>query len=507
MRGFSLLSFAIDGFCFSTGVRMPACSMHRRLVVVVSCLGTYGRTPAAEQDGRSGVVSHTLPAAVAVDLLRPTDVVDGGGGRGPVLRGMQPGHGGRNVRDEQHVSIQPSRTRRGARQELDGLMGYGSAAGSFGTAPDAVYGVALCRGDSTGAYCSEHLGQVLDEVMNKSSSPGSPSASGRCVLHKNVSLYYDRFQLSLSDRDFVSGYGNEPEWPLNNTNLVNSSVAGRFRDHVAELLNATAADAARQPDRYGTGDSWFQEESTMVYSLLQCTRDMAPGRCLACLRRIISEMPRMLDANQFGGRVLGVRCLLRYEMASNSFFHIDNRTLHLQKQPDHATNNFSSETLLGQGGFGSVYRGQLPGGTEVAAKRLAACSGQGLLEFKNEIQLVARLQHRNLVRLVGCCIQGDQEKILVYEYMPNKSLDRFIFDNAKREVLDWPKRLHIIDGISQGLLYLHQLSTVCVVHRDLKASNILLDGEMNARISDFGIARIFGSSATESSTTRIVGTM
>ncbi|KAL5198933.1 hypothetical protein ABZP36_002445 [Zizania latifolia] len=211
--------------------------------------------------------------------------------------------------------------------------GYGSAAGSFGAAPDAVYGVALCRGDSTGAYCSEHLGQVFDDVMNRS-SPGSPGSRSRCVLHKNVSLYYDRFQLRLSDRDFVSGYGNEPEWPLNNTNLVNSSVAGRFREHVAELLNATAADAAQQPDRYGTGDSWFQEESTMVYALLQCTRDMAPGRCLACLRRIISEMPRMLDASQFGGRVLGVRCLLRYEMASNSFFHIDNRTLHLQKQPN-----------------------------------------------------------------------------------------------------------------------------------------------------------------------------
>ncbi|KAF0907741.1 hypothetical protein E2562_020483 [Oryza meyeriana var. granulata] len=204
---------------------------------------------------------------------------------------------------------------------------YGSAAGSFGAAPDVVYGVALCRGDSKDSLCTGYLRGAFDAAMNKTDRP-------LCELRKNVTLYYDRFQLRFSDRDFVSGYGNEPEWPLNNTNVVNASVAGRFREHVAALLNATADDAETQPDRYGTGDSWFQEERSMVYALVQCTRDMAPGRCRACLQRIISEMPLMLDASQIGGRVLGVRCLLRYEMASNSFFRVDNRTLHLQKQPN-----------------------------------------------------------------------------------------------------------------------------------------------------------------------------
>ncbi|CAL5083295.1 unnamed protein product [Urochloa decumbens] len=171
-----------------------------------------------------------------------------------------------------------------------------------------------------------------------------------------------------------------------------------------------------------------------------------------------------------------------------------------------ATGNFSSENKLGQGGFGPVYKGLLPGGLEVAVKRLASCSVQGLLEFKNEIQLIAKLQHKNLVKLLGCCIQGDQEKMLVYEYMQNKSLDIFIFDINKGVQLNWSMRLHIIDGIAQGLLYLHKHSRLCVVHRDLKASNILLDSDMTPKISDFGMARIFSSNMTESNTTRIVGT-
>uniref|UniRef100_A0ACD5UL09 Uncharacterized protein n=1 Tax=Avena sativa TaxID=4498 RepID=A0ACD5UL09_AVESA len=171
-----------------------------------------------------------------------------------------------------------------------------------------------------------------------------------------------------------------------------------------------------------------------------------------------------------------------------------------------ATNNFSSGNKLGHGGFGPVYKGQLRSGLKIAVKRLETSSLQGLLEFQNEIQLIAKLQHKNLVKLLGCCTQGDREKMLVYEYMENKSLDYFIFDMVKGARLNWSKRLHIIDGTAQGLLYLHNYSRLCVVHRDLKASNILLDSVMNPKISDFGMARIFCSNMAESSTTRIVGT-
>ncbi|CAL5408638.1 unnamed protein product [Camellia sinensis] len=132
-----------------------------------------------------------------------------------------------------------------------------------------------------------------------------------------------------------------------------------------------------------------------------------------------------------------------------------------------ATDNFSTTNKLGEGGFGPVYMGKLEDGQLVAVKRLSRHSGQGVEEFKNEIILISKLQHRNLVRLLGCCIKGE-EKLLVYEYMTNKSLDTFLFDTTKRVKLDWAKRFHIIQGIARGLLYLHRDSCLRVIHRDLK---------------------------------------
>ncbi|XP_022717008.1 G-type lectin S-receptor-like serine/threonine-protein kinase At4g27290 [Durio zibethinus] len=170
-----------------------------------------------------------------------------------------------------------------------------------------------------------------------------------------------------------------------------------------------------------------------------------------------------------------------------------------------ATEAFSFNNKLGEGGFGPVYKGILANGQEIAVKRLSKSSGQGLNEFKNEVKLIAKLQHRNLVRLLGCCIQGD-ERMLVYEYMPNRSLDSFIFDQTRSKALNWCRRFQIICGIARGLLYLHQDSRLRIIHRDLKASNVLLDSEMNPKISDFGMARTFGGDQTEANTNRVVGT-
>ncbi|CAL5083308.1 unnamed protein product [Urochloa decumbens] len=170
-----------------------------------------------------------------------------------------------------------------------------------------------------------------------------------------------------------------------------------------------------------------------------------------------------------------------------------------------ATENFDEANKLGEGGFGAVYKGILPGNQEIAVKRLSQSSRQGIEELKNELVLVAKLQHKNLVRLVGVCLE-DHEKLLVYEYMPNKSLDTIIFDPQRCGELDWGKRFKIVNGIARGLQYLHEDSQVKIIHRDLKASNVLLDYDFNPKISDFGLARLFGNDQTQDVTNRVVGT-
>ncbi|KAL5547615.1 hypothetical protein UlMin_002846 [Ulmus minor] len=170
-----------------------------------------------------------------------------------------------------------------------------------------------------------------------------------------------------------------------------------------------------------------------------------------------------------------------------------------------ATEEFSIKNKLGEGGYGPVYKGLLPSGQEIAAKKLSKSSTQGFEEFKNEVVLTAKLQHVNLVKVLGFCIERD-EQMLIYEYMPNKSLELYLFDPLRRYILDWKKRVEIIEGVTQGLLYLQEYSRLTIIHRDLKASNILLDDKMKPKISDFGMARIFAKDGLEANTSRIVGT-
>ncbi|XP_058100947.1 probable LRR receptor-like serine/threonine-protein kinase At1g07650 isoform X2 [Magnolia sinica] len=175
-----------------------------------------------------------------------------------------------------------------------------------------------------------------------------------------------------------------------------------------------------------------------------------------------------------------------------------------------ATNNFDILNKIGEGGFGSVYRvyriGLLSDGTSIAVKQLSSKSSQGNREFVNEIGLISALQHPNLVKLYGCCIEGDQP-LLVYEYMENNSLARALFGIEEHQLqLDWPTRLKICVGIARGLAYLHEESKLKVIHRDIKATNVLLDRDLNPKISDFGLARLCEGEKTHIST-RIAGTI
>ncbi|XP_047052444.1 cysteine-rich receptor-like protein kinase 43 [Lolium rigidum] len=191
-----------------------------------------------------------------------------------------------------------------------------------------------------------------------------------------------------------------------------------------------------------------------------------------------------------------------------------------------ATRGFGAKQKLGEGGFGPVYRGTLEDGREVAVKRLGAASRQGAREFRNEASLLSRVQHRNVVNLLGYCAHGADEKLLVYEYVPNESLDKILFSGSNaaphrqgnksssdssrqlRAELTWPRRHEVVVGVARGLLYLHEDAHTPIIHRDIKASNILLDDRWVAKIADFGMARLYPEAGDGRShvQTRVAGT-
>ncbi|KAF3602924.1 hypothetical protein F2Q69_00038339 [Brassica cretica] len=170
-----------------------------------------------------------------------------------------------------------------------------------------------------------------------------------------------------------------------------------------------------------------------------------------------------------------------------------------------ATDNFDPANKIGEGGFGPVYKGEMNDGTIIAVKQLSAKSKQGNREFLNEIARISALQHPHLVKLSGCCVEGYQ-LLLVYEYLENNSLARALFGPPETQIrLDWPTRLRICAGRARGLAYLHEESRLKIVYRDIKATNVLLDKELNAKISDFGLAKLDEEENTHMST-RVAGT-
>lgn len=477
------------------------------------------------------------------------------------------------------------------------------ATDTVGNAPDVIFALALCRGDSNASACEGCLVTAFQDGQE------------HCVNNKDAAVYYDSnpCMLRYSNQNFLAT-------TLNEHMLVIASIESlmNFPKLLFTLLNNTAQSAVNSSRRFTTSRLDVTSSPTL-YCLMQCTPDLTANDCAACLQPYFQYTLQYMDGKK-GGRILGTRCTMRYETfpffqgdpmlriinlasevpatnnstvppitvnpppqspspvvappappeAQATIQELNGRNsrqralwiiavaapllsiflcvicfvvwmrrrrkgtgiLHDQaamNRPEedafvwrleeksseftlfdlseilHATHNFSKENLLGQGGFGPVYKGQLPDGTEIAVKRLASHSGQGFTEFKNEVELIAKLQHSNLVKLMGCCIKGE-EKLLVYEYLPNKSLDFFIFDVSRTTLVDWNKRCEIIEGIAQGLLYLHKHSRLRIIHRDLKASNILLDQDMNPKISDFGLAKIFSSNDTQGSTKKVVGT-
>ncbi|EOA23864.1 hypothetical protein CARUB_v10017080mg [Capsella rubella] len=433
--------------------------------------------------------------------------------------------------------------------------GFQSA--TIGNGSDTVTGLFLCRGDIIPEICSDNALYAVDDALS------------HCPDQKEATIWYNPCTLRYSDRNILSTLATSPGVLLTNTNNVTAELRERLSDVLNSTMNDAAKMAVNSSRKFGLKKADFTP-SKRFYGMVQCTPDLTSDECNVCLRRAIDGLPReqvggrnllpscnvRYELYPFYSELLapppppqvsdtgsGVTPFAKpqsrsYRSSSSliiaivlpivvalvffvavQYYFLKRRKINYEasasddgslqfdfKTIEVATNRFSDSNRLGQGGFGDVYEGMLPNGTEVAVKRLSKSSEQGVDEFKNEATLVAKLQHRNLVRLLGFCVEGE-EKILVYEFVPNKSLDYFLFDSTKRSELSWKTRHKIIGGIARGVLYLHQDSRLTIIHRDLKASNILLDADMNPKIADFGMARIFGMDQTQSNTSRIVGTL
>ncbi|KRG91208.1 hypothetical protein GLYMA_20G139900v4 [Glycine max] len=376
--------------------------------------------------------------------------------------------------------------------------------------PDEVKGLFLCRGDVTPSVCHDCVAAAATNITDL------------CTNQTESVIWYDQCMLRYSNLSFLNNI--VPGVNLNSEQNVSDSNNTGFINFLASTLNGLAQEAVNSLSgkKFATKEANFTS-SMKVYTLAQCRPDLSTFDCNMCFTSAISN----LGDGKRGARSLLPSCNVRYELYP--FYNVSAVSSHpapdLPPPPssvvddltdveslqfdlatiEAATNGFSDENKIGQGGFGVVYKGILPNRQEIAVKRLSVTSLQGAVEFRNEAALVAKLQHRNLVRLLGFCLEG-REKILIYEYITNKSLDHFLFDPVKQRELDWSRRYNIIVGIARGILYLHEDSQLRIIHRDLKASNVLLDENMNPKISDFGMAKIFQADQTQVNTGRIVGT-
>ncbi|XP_028755567.1 cysteine-rich receptor-like protein kinase 10 [Neltuma alba] len=381
------------------------------------------------------------------------------------------------------------------------------------TTNTTVYGRYSCRDDVAGSFCQFCVTTATREVLQ------------RCPNQSSAIIWYSYCMLRYSNENLFGKVEISPSWSSEGTKKASDPAEGKKAE---SYIRSLIREATEETKRWSAWGKFNLGGGMKRYALVQCSEEISNKGCQQCLEAMLNKAIQCCEQKQ-DWQVGTPTCLIKYAnymfchearvekmkhgwralLQLMTFLRASSLNKDLPTIPllaiQQSTRHFSEDSKLGEGGFGPVYKGTLPDGKGIAMKRLSQTSGQGSQEFMNEVIFIAKLQHRNLVSLLGCCME-ENEKLLVYEYMPNSSLGSHLFNEENRKNLDWKQRRNIINGIAKGLLYLCEDSRLRVIHRDLKASNVLLDYEMNPKISDFGMARTFEGAQNQQNTRRIMGT-
>uniref|UniRef100_A0A7N2L984 Cysteine-rich receptor-like protein kinase 2 n=2 Tax=Quercus lobata TaxID=97700 RepID=A0A7N2L984_QUELO len=420
--------------------------------------------------------------------------------------------------------------------------GFGLAVS--GSGPDTNYGLAQCYGDLSLTDCVLCYAQARLVLS-------------QCIGFTSGRIYLDGCFMRSDNYSFFQEYTGPGDRAICGNTIRKNST---YEESVTQAVSSAVLAAPNQNGSATSPKTVPGAVNEAVYVLADCWRTLNANSCKACLENASASILECLPWSE--GRALNTGCFMRYSdkdflnkkpgngnskgttiviavsVASSVVllvvgvaigFYIwkhryiqkkrrgSNDTEKLVKTLNDSSLNFKYSTLekatgsfdnankLGQGGFGTVYKGVLPDGREIAVKRLFFNNRHRAGDFYNEVNIISSVKHKNLVRLLGCSCSGP-ESLLVYEFLPNKSLDRFIFDANRGKALNWEKRYEIIVGTAEGLVYLHENSKNRIIHRDIKASNILLDSRLRAKIADFGLARSFEEDQSHISTA-IAGTL
>ncbi|KAD2803940.1 hypothetical protein E3N88_37317 [Mikania micrantha] len=421
-----------------------------------------------------------------------------------------------------------------------------NATAAVGSGPNKNYALTQCYGDLSTEDCLLCYAQIRTYLPN-------------CYPRSGGRIYLDGCFMRLQNYSFFEEYKGPNDTTVCG-NTTRTSIL--FQNATRQAVGNAVTGALRNNDFFAREEMLVPGVNNSIYVLAECWKTLSPNSCRACLENASESISKCLPWSE--GRVLNTGCFMRYSdinflnpipIASRSsntgriivivvsvvssvvvltvvlmiVLYIRKHRYVQQKRKGYydvekmakilndsslnfkysaiekATGNWDEANKLGQGGFGTVYKGVLSDGREIAVKRLFFNNKFRAADFYNEVNMISSVEHKNLVRLLGCSCSGP-ESILVYEYLPNMSLDLFIFDEIQGRKLSWEKRFEIIIGVAEGLVYLHENTKSRIIHRDIKASNILLDLRHRAKIADFGLARSFQDDKSHISTA-IAGTL